>query len=758
MAWNVRWQLPFKAFDGTQYVINIYEQNYSGSVTQLTGADKPFTTQEDDNDDIFQPIRTQTGYIRVIDTNGTLMEQMIPSNNTQRMVRLMEGGTIKWQGFMQAQAYTQPWEDDAVEIEFPVKSVLGVLEDISIPSSKASSSNRLAALLTNMIAALSMTDYIGGVVIVDDAIAASNWLMARFLWSPFYNEELVNNQGDATQVLVGQSYSYILTAVCNLFGLTARESGDTLIFAHYDQPSGVLCRVLTYTWANITSMASSGTPSPSVASLPSVDMMSQLTFEGDDNNTGYVQGARSATIVLNIADGVRLHLNLPQTTEDTSTTYDVTLGSSQNTYARVQPHPARPSSTAHEQWTYKTYYWVSENVPSAPGNGSHAALLQKCVLLDRSFNPQYASQSNLAQTGAFPCRWYKSTSATPTMNNGLFLVQMYLINATQKSNFKAHLIYQMTTPLSYKYNSGYIRISFKSRAFNQWADGLGTYWYFDDFSIAGTKMTQQLNIILKWGNKEWDGTQWVTYSSSVGHKPFVVQFLGSDMTGYTTPSDVDGGSGMYIPITEEMDGNVMFGISNAVICEWNGGSDLTLNSYCRILTDLEIEYVPKQEIIASTRRQNTYRKEILASGFTEEKATALSIGTYNNNIESPVFLQNENDEYIEGFTYNTGENSTVTQRPELRLLDRMAAYLNQVRRTHDAVVHHGLNIFSQLYVYLSRVYMAVDATHNWRDNRQTLKFIEVTGQGETAASGNNSQNSLDIEFGEDTELPTTPEE
>ena len=91
MAWNIRWQCCFQSLNGTYYAVNIYEKNYLGSIVQLTGAAEPFVTQEDDSDDIFTPIRVQTGYLRIIDPNGALLETLVPAYNTQRLVRLVTG-------------------------------------------------------------------------------------------------------------------------------------------------------------------------------------------------------------------------------------------------------------------------------------------------------------------------------------------------------------------------------------------------------------------------------------------------------------------------------------------------------------------------------------------------------------------------------------------------------------------------------------------------------------------------------------------
>jgi hypothetical protein len=96
-------------------MVYVYEQ-VSGTLVTLTGSDEPFETSEDDSDDIFTPIRHQTGYLRVVDetANGNLMETMMPINNTEKMVCLYTGtwdadfttftdGSLKWQGFLCAE-------------------------------------------------------------------------------------------------------------------------------------------------------------------------------------------------------------------------------------------------------------------------------------------------------------------------------------------------------------------------------------------------------------------------------------------------------------------------------------------------------------------------------------------------------------------------------------------------------------------------------------------------------------------------------
>ena len=63
----IHWQIPFRSLrTNTLYTVNIYDASYSGDPVILKGGEKPFTTQEDDNEDQFAPVRTQSGYIRIV--------------------------------------------------------------------------------------------------------------------------------------------------------------------------------------------------------------------------------------------------------------------------------------------------------------------------------------------------------------------------------------------------------------------------------------------------------------------------------------------------------------------------------------------------------------------------------------------------------------------------------------------------------------------------------------------------------------------
>ena len=140
MATN-NYSISFKSLrTNAVYTLNI--GGGSGTAIALKGGAQPFTTEENDDEDQFCPIRTQTGHIRIVDdgkdANGNALaadwwKDLAPINDTERPVTLTgvdangnSLGTL-WQGFMQAQNFGGTLFGNPQEREFPVQCIISVL-------------------------------------------------------------------------------------------------------------------------------------------------------------------------------------------------------------------------------------------------------------------------------------------------------------------------------------------------------------------------------------------------------------------------------------------------------------------------------------------------------------------------------------------------------------------------------------------------------------------------------------------------------
>jgi hypothetical protein len=62
----------------------------------------------------------------------------------------------------------------------------------------------------------------------------------------------------------------------------------------------------------------------------------------------------------------------------------------------------------------------------------------------------------------------------------------------------------------------------------------------------------------------------------------------------------------------------------------------------------------------------------------------------------------------------------------MHLLNRMVEYYKTMRRTMEAKIATGTDLFRNRFSYNGRKYMAIDKKHDWEREEQEVKFIEVT--------------------------------
>ena len=217
---------------GTFYTVNI--GGGTGAAIALKGGAEPFVTQEDTSEDAFTPLRTQSGYIRIVDDGKDAEGQalgadwwkdLLAMTNTERPVTLVArptadaAGTTVWQGFMQSQSFGGELYEAVQEREFPVQCVISSLEGVSMPSSLTGRKN-FGWLISTLIEStgVGFTDYY-----VQGGVDAREWLQTQADCRNFLHtvEGALVPKYDAQEVL---------TDICKFWGWTLRTDG-TAVFA-----------------------------------------------------------------------------------------------------------------------------------------------------------------------------------------------------------------------------------------------------------------------------------------------------------------------------------------------------------------------------------------------------------------------------------------------------------------------------------------------------------------------------------------------
>ena len=307
----IHWTIPFKSLrSGTLYTVNVYDSSYSGNPIQLKGGSQPFSTQEADDEDCFIPIRTQSGYLRIVDdgfaADGVTAfnwKDLVPFTDTDRPITLTDGdNNIVWQGFMQAQNFSGTLYGNPQEREFPVQCALTILEGTDINYQQTGIQN--FAYLLNYIIGSIPTISIENIVIQGSA-DAQQWLLKRIDWQNFVSE------GNDGSMIARYNLYQCLEDMCKFWGWTARTFGTTFYLTCADDPDEQT--FLTLTRANLATMAGGEAAGTTGGTFPTVTLSGSI-FASVNLDDFRQRGPNKATVK---ADGNSADETIFSITSDT---------------------------------------------------------------------------------------------------------------------------------------------------------------------------------------------------------------------------------------------------------------------------------------------------------------------------------------------------------------------------------------------------------------------------------------------------------
>lgn len=289
MAKTITW----KNDDNELCVLSIADG--SSDETSFLPAADPFMTAIQESDDLFAPIRTSSGYLRIVVDSVDDIAALVGSSPLNRAVTLTtsnasgSSSTVKWKGFLSCESFTQTWDKGPIEIELPVISPLGVLQGI-YPSDEINHLGYInfAQFLLNMNEELGLTftDFFFPVL-----SEAATTLQYQFT---------MQNYATATEHNTGHevaSYYEILEDICKLFGWQAIEYGTYLVFLAADVKKIEAWNTNNYqgyTVQRMTEIANGGT-SVTVSNRPSFTAVIP-TIGGADHSQTWLAGKKSVEV------------------------------------------------------------------------------------------------------------------------------------------------------------------------------------------------------------------------------------------------------------------------------------------------------------------------------------------------------------------------------------------------------------------------------------------------------------------------------
>ena len=138
MSYATKYTITFNSLKRITYTVNILVDGFLGTPQRLRASTNAFAIDEDHNENYFEPIRTQSGYIRIVNESTDLdgnpfdYKGLIATNSQSHQVQLISGGSLVWIGFIRPVVLTTTLFGYRNTLEIPIQCPLAVLGTINL--------------------------------------------------------------------------------------------------------------------------------------------------------------------------------------------------------------------------------------------------------------------------------------------------------------------------------------------------------------------------------------------------------------------------------------------------------------------------------------------------------------------------------------------------------------------------------------------------------------------------------------------------
>lgn len=736
MSKAIRWKVPFQSINKVDYEVWIYDEGYSGIPDVVNAASTPFVTDEETDTDFFAPVRGSSGSLNIIDPDGTLMMDMLPSNNAARPVRLVKTvnnvQTIVWQGFLTCEAYSQGFQFVAQSVELQIASLLETADSISANQSDFSGVISIRQLIIKCINAI-QSNMDSTDIFTTLYFPAADWQILNFKCDTTLFLELkeTENEEKVSHIVSGRSIKDILTSLCTFMGWCVRECPNrALAFQRLNDQDTRYLYISKEDFFDIDK--SLGTYLISGTKYE-VDM-EDFSYRGSDHEISTYAGAKSVEVIsaLKSYDLGTKFPNVPYGL--------LTVNPSSRWPSQGEIYAGPTNSQLDSNCVFRAMFgqYIIDD-PVSSGNNFYDLLsswsgntfYQNTMWwTDSAFQANYYDLVlNPTKHGTFP--WSvmafmaRYRADDNTLKDGLMIYGAtgYLRYADQQfwpmTRFtltSSNYLYRQKALLPFTANTGDIILTINVALYiylHKGAESNMTYY------VPGIK------VALQFGNK-WAYKNGNTYAWSSSFQTFQVYF------NATGGIDTESGD-ISIPITSYMTGDIYIYIYHETI-GWGKylypDSDTPVYDPIMgmLISNIEISY-NKPEL--SSKRNSNHYFQLLGTNFSSEKTVTNDMATDMDNNESPSILLYTLNDKMRYMTYNY-LSGTTTNRPEKDLLARLAKYYKKKRRTIQVEVEQINNYLPITRVTEDNVQLQPLAeTVDWALDRSTVTLMEESADSET---------------------------
>ena len=744
MSKAVKWQIPFvSTIEKTKYRIDIYAEGYSGNPIQLLGGPQPFVTEENKSDDFFTPVRSQTGNIQVctaIPAGGTLsLDDILPANNIDHPVRLVSiaannAETIEWQGFLSCEAYSQSYTSIPQILTLPVISVLEAMDSVQADTEHLSGLKTVVATINDI-----METFIAKAEVsyftqyyVPSVACGRNILSKKIDNTILFDKKEYNNENSTTYIVDGISLKECLRRIAAYMGWCVRENNISLFFMAANETSGYNRHYrqgrITPSGPVITWMSNLNDTSVATSDITS------MQWRGADHKRNVRQGAKSVAVVAKL-EKYDLNISLPEFPAGNVSIYYNELNNNVTSefWSKVWWYMVA-SQNANAYSNCKLGYWAldkSSNGSYACSNYGQSNLSDVLAHMLQAMDNSSARKGRYAQSN--PIRYYagaffakEAFEDTETQvhdpEDGLHCVLFPYTIANEAGsdtppNFdpsQVGYIVQMSSVVGFVATNGYLNLkSAYEMIYYHWADQ-GSH-----FALGAdvTDRDWRLGMRLRFGNKYWNGSSWQTTPCL-----FNARFNSGNFKGnWDETMGIQETDGLLVPISSSMSGEVVLEVWPNVSRFGNYFQQWVCEAFFK---QLSVDYIPLTDDTLTDRSENHYFR-LLGTNFSDEISVDTELASSLNNLPSPSLIMNSDTEPMTELSYGS-----ESRRPEVDLLNRLAAYYGAARQTLELKVKHPTAAALPLLKLNgispdTKKYLPLAESRDWIADVATLKCFET---------------------------------
>ena len=219
------WTIDFKT--RTNRSIHIEISGKQGNTDEaLTPAATPLVIQEEGDEDLFVPVKTQSGYITILSDNIGLMRSIIPIQGATHRVYVYEVSgndlIILWDGYVQPRMLSFNLWRGKITMQIPIECPLSALRYQNfVTAGKFMTIAQLMYKLTKDFDNVVIQGTFPAINGVSTDYVGSSWLAKKFYTSVFTNGDMSNLD--------------VLENLCTFFGWTCRCGKDSSIDQDHDK-------------------------------------------------------------------------------------------------------------------------------------------------------------------------------------------------------------------------------------------------------------------------------------------------------------------------------------------------------------------------------------------------------------------------------------------------------------------------------------------------------------------------------------------